>query len=154
MRSMRSAAILLSVLLTGTPSAFAEVIGETNADAQGVGEILVEIDPTVDPEYLRQQIIDNVRVTEGGQIQEVAVADGVLSIKFAQSNANVLVEAVLDDEIAALLKGSSAIAKGAQVGGLGAPGLIGAGVVGGTLTGLAASGTLHGGDDDEPSPNQ
>jgi hypothetical protein len=155
MRPMKIVAITLSALLTGAPVALAEVIGSTDSDAVGTGEILVEVDPTADPEYVRQQIIDNVRITEGGQLQEVTVKDGVLSIKFVQSTAKTLVEAVIDDDIAAwLLRGSAVAGTGAGVGGLGVPGLIGAGVIAGTLTGVAASGTLHPDDDDEPSASQ
>ena len=161
MKTGRRFLMVFAATLIAVAPVQAEVIGAATASPEGTGAILVEIDPSVDPEYIRQQIVDNIRLTEAGggeaSLQEVIVENGVMTIKFEQADASTLVEAVLDDELAATLKGASAAGGAAGVSGLGL-GIGAAVVVGGVVGGLAASGAFDGDDDDNdqaagaPSP--
>ena len=117
--------IVAAVFLMVASPAFAEILGQTQSDAEGTGKIQFEVDPSADPEYVAKQITDNVRITESGELIGVRVENGVATLEFAKSNPDVLVEALIDDEIAALFDPTG----GAGAGGLGKGALAAGGAV-------------------------
>ena len=129
MRSHSALWLLVAALISVASPSWAKVLGETTANGKGAGKIEFKVDPSANEQALREDLEQNIQITEGGRLRSIDINDGIVTIEFDGAKPKALVEALIDDEqIVEYLPGASpggpptaalAAGGGAFIGGVG-----------------------------------
>ena len=129
MRSRSALWLLVAALVSVASPSGAKVLGETNADGKGAGKIEFKVETWANEQALREDLEQNVEITENGRLRSIDINDGIVTLEFDGANPKSLVEALIaDDELVGYLPGESsggpptaalAAGGGAFVGGVG-----------------------------------